>query len=131
MVVEVGNRPKLRGAKAPERWVNQVFLPWSPFMAAERQCYSLLDSEGVPGPDAYDDLYDLANQAIRWLTDNPCPNPITGRRFEAQMMADRAVADTVRSAAFSGDSDAMVTQLSDLRDVNDRHAEAIDQCASR
>jgi hypothetical protein len=44
----------------------------------------------------------------------------------AEMMAYRAVADTVRSTILADEGDEMVAQLSDLRDVIDHHAEAID-----
>jgi hypothetical protein len=65
--------------------------------------------------------------AVQWLEDNLCPDRAVGRRFKAQMMAFRAVADAVRSTITEEDGDVMVAQLVGLRDVIDQHTAAIDQ----
>lgn len=127
MVVDVGNRPQTTGGVALTRWFVRAHLPWSPVLGAERRFDSLVDSEDVPDRAAYDHLYEMADRAVRWLADNPCPDAATGRRFEAQMMAYRAVADTVRSTLVAQEDDAMVVQLSELRAVIDQHTESIDE----
>jgi hypothetical protein len=110
-----------------EEWLSRARRTWSPIMAAERQ-FSAIRSEcgEVAGLAAYDDLYDVANLAVQWLEENPSPDSGVGRRFKAQMMAYRAVADTVRSTITDEDGDAMVAQLRHLRDVIDQHADAIE-----
>lgn len=108
-----------------EDWSSRASRPWGPVMASGRQFNSVLsEAEDFPGMAAYDALYDLANLALQWLDDNPCPDKSVGRQFKAQMMAYRAVADTVRSTITDEDGDAMVAQLRHLRDVIDRHSEA-------
>ena len=98
--------------------------PWGPLMAAERQFDALIgDSGDAPRLAAYDHLFDMAHRAIRWLEHNACPDPAFGRRVKAEMMAYRAVADTVRSTILA-DGDEMVAQLSDLRDVINHHGKA-------
>jgi len=109
------------------RWFDRAHEPRNPVRAAKWQFDALLgDSEEPPGLGAYDVLYDMANQGLRWLEVNPCPDRAIGRRLMARMMAYRAVADTVRSTLVAADGDAMVAQLIDLREVIDQHAEAID-----
>ncbi len=126
MAVDV-SRPGVADHSALRRWFDQVRLPWSPFLSAERQFDRLVDDgDGVPDVAAYDHLYDMADLAIRWLKDNPCPDAAAGRRFKAQMMAYRAVADTVRSTIVAEEGDAMVAQLRELRSVIDQHTDAID-----
>jgi hypothetical protein len=108
-------------------WFDLARRPWGPLMAAERQFSALVGNGGEdPRVPAYDHLFDVAHRAIRWLEQNPCPDPVFGRRVKAEMMAYRAVADTVRSTILADVGDEMVTQMSDLRDVIDRHAEAIE-----
>jgi hypothetical protein len=108
------------------RWFDWARRPWGPLMAAERQFNALIgDSGDAPRLAAYDHLFDMAHRAIRWLEQSPCPDPVFGRRVKAEMMAYRAVADTVRSTILADQGDEMVAQLSDLRDVIDHHAEAI------
>jgi hypothetical protein len=51
-------------------------------------------------------------------------------RFEVQMMTYRAVADPVRSAIDTQESEAMLTAIHDLRDAIGRHEQAIDDCAA-
>ncbi len=111
-----------------EEWLSRARRTWSPIMVAQRQFDAIRsDRDEVAGLAAYDDLYDVADQAVEWLVENPCPDTSLGWRFKAQMMAYRAVADTVRSAISDDDGDAMVAHLRHLRDVIDRHAEAIDE----
>jgi hypothetical protein len=93
-------------------------------MAAGRQFNWLLEAEGVPDMAAYDVLHDLANVALRWLEENPCPDRAVGRQFGAQMMGYRSVADTVRSTITEEDGDAMVAQLRRLRNVIDAYSDA-------
>ncbi len=96
-------------------------------MATERQFDALIcDSEDVPGLVAYDGLYDVANLAVQWLEDNLCPDVAVRRRFKAQKMDYRAVANAVRST-ITEHGDVMVAQLVELRDVIDQHTAAIDQ----
>ena len=107
------------------RWFDWARRPWGPLMAAERQFDALIrDSGDAPRLAAYDHLFDMAHRAIRWLEHNACPDPAFGRRVKAEMMAYRAVADTVRSTILADEGDEMVAQLSDLRDVINHHAEA-------
>jgi hypothetical protein len=111
-----------------EEWLSRARRTWSPITVAERQFNAIrAESDDVAGLAAYDDLYDVANLAVEWLEDNPCPDFGVGRRFKAQMMAYRAVADTVRSTITGEDGDAMVAQLRHLRDVIDGHAGAIEE----
>ena len=106
------------------RWFDWARRPWGPLMAAERQFDALIrDSGDAPRLAAYDHLFDMAHRAIRWLEHNACPDPAFGRRVKAEMMAYRAVADTVRSTILADEGDEMVAQLSDLRDVINHHAE--------
>ena len=111
-----------------EEWFSRARMTANPIMVAGRQFDALIsEDEDVPGLCAYDDLFDVANLAVQWLEANPCPDNAVGRRFRAQMMAYRAVADTVRSTIAEEDGDQMVARLCHLRDVVDRHAEAIDE----
>src|ERR1700728_4244637 len=107
-----------------EDWSSRASRHWSPIMTAGRQFNWLLEAEDVPGLAAYDVLYDLANVALRWLEEKPCPDRAVGRQFGAQMMGYRAVADTVRSTITEEDGDAMVSQLRHLRDVIDQYSDA-------
>jgi len=96
-------------------------------MAAKRQFDApICNSEDVPGLVAYDRLYDVANPVDQWHEDNLCPDIAVRRRFRAQMMAYRVVADAVRST-ITEDGDVMVAQLVELRDVIDQHTATIDQ----
>jgi PilZ domain len=114
------------------RWFDRAHAPWNPIMAAERQFDALIgDSEDHPALPAYDHLYDRANQGLRWLELNSCPDRAIGRRLKAEMMAYRAVADTVRSTVAAAEGDAMVAQLMDLREMIDQHADAIDAMTAR
>ena len=107
------------------RWFDWARRPWGPLMAAERQFDALIGESGdAPRLAAYDHLFDMAHRAIRWLEHNACPDLAFGRRVKAEMMAYRAVADTVRSTILADEGDEMVAQLSDLRDVINHHAKA-------
>ncbi len=111
-----------------EDWFSRAGRTWNPIVAAGRQFDALTcENNDVPGLDAYDHLCEVANLALQWLEDNPCPDKVVGTRFKAQMMAYRAVADTVRSTITEEDGDQMVAQLSHLRDVVDKHTDAIDE----
>ena len=104
-----------------EEWFSRARRTWSPIMVAERQFNAIRsECDEVAGLAAYDDLYDIADLAVEWLEDNPCPDAGVGRRCKAQVMAYRAVADTVRSTITDEDGGAMVAQLRHLRDVIDR-----------
>jgi len=95
-------------------------------MAVVRQFEALIgEGEWVPDLADYDDLFDVANMAVHWLEDHPCPDGAAGRSLAAQMMGYRAIADTVRSTLTEVDGDVMVAQLWHLRAVIDRHAEAV------
>jgi hypothetical protein len=127
MGVVVGDGMRVIQRIELEDWFNRARQTWSPILVAGRQFNALLcEGEDVPGLAAYDDLYEVADLAIRWLEGNPCPDKSAGRHFTAQMMGYRAVADTVRSTITEEDGDAMVVQLRHLRDVIDQHAQAID-----
>jgi len=99
-------------------------------MVAGRQFDELIgEGEDVPNLAAYDHLYEVADLAVRWLEDNPCPDSSIGSRLKAQMMGYRAVADTVRSTVTEDGGDAMVARLSHLRELIDAHAEAVHEIA--
>ena len=113
-----------------EEWLSRAYRHWNPIMAAGRHFNALIDENGQTLDLAdYDDLYDVANLAVTWLEDNPCPDNAVGKRLTAQMMGYRAVADTVRATITGEDGDAMGARLRHLRDVIDQHAEAIDGAA--
>jgi hypothetical protein len=113
-----------------EDWFSRVHRHWNPIIAAGRHFNALIDENGqTPDLADYDDLYDVANLAVTWLEDNPCPDKAVGKRLTAQMMGYRAVADTVRSTITEEGGDAVVARLRHLRDVIDQHAEAIDEAA--
>jgi hypothetical protein len=113
-----------------EDWFSRANRHWNPIIAAGRHFNALIDEDGsAPSLADYDDLYDVANLAVTWLEDNPCPDKAVEKRLTAQMMGYRAVADTVRSTIAEEDGDAMVVRLRHLRDVIDQHAEAIDEAA--
>src|ERR1700728_2007670 len=79
-------------------WFDRAHEPWNPVLAVERHFDALTgDRREPPALAAFDHLHHMANQAVRWLELNPCPDRAIGRRLESQMMAYRAVADTVRS----------------------------------
>ena len=59
--------------------VRRSTLPCSSVRSAERQFEALVDNtEAMPDRAAYDHLYDLADHAIRWLGDTPCPDAAIG-----------------------------------------------------
>jgi len=113
-----------------DEWLGRARRTWSPIKVAGRQFDAIVRDDGdVPGVAAYDHLYDAANLAVAWLDDNPCPDESVATRFRAQMMAYRAIADTVRSTIADEDGDRMVEQLGHLCVVVDQHAAAIDELA--
>ena len=69
-----------------EDWFGRVGLAANPVTAAGRQFDALIsEDEGVPGLDAYDHLFDVANLAVHWTEENPCPdNAVEGRRFRTR-----------------------------------------------
>ena len=108
--------------------------PGIPTLEPDHGCrasfHALIDENGeTPDLADYDDLYDVANLAVTWLEDDPCPDNAVGKRLTAQMMGYRAVADTVRATISGEDGDAMGARLRHLRDVIDQHAEVIDEAA--
>jgi hypothetical protein len=109
-----------------EAWLRRAHRDWSPIMAAGRTFNALIGERAeAPGLADYDVLFEVAHLAVQWLEDNPCPDGAVGRRFRAQMMGYRAVADTVRSAMAEADGDLIVARLGHLRGAN-QHAQAID-----
>jgi hypothetical protein len=113
------------------RWFDWARRPWGPLMAAERQFDALMGDSGGDAPclAAYDQLFDLAHRAIRWLEHNACPDPAFGRQVKAEMMAYRSVADSLRSTILADEGHEMVAQLNELQDVIDRHVQEIDDLA--
>jgi hypothetical protein len=69
----------------------------------------------------------VADLAVHWIEHHPCPDKQLEKRLRAQMMGYRAVADTVRCTITEEGGDLMVARLSHLRNVIERHAEAIDE----
>jgi hypothetical protein len=107
------------------RWFGRAHEPWSPIMAAERQLAALsVVTETPPVLAAYDHLYEMAGEAVRWLELDSCPDKETGRRLKAQMMAYRIVAATVRFT-FSARRDALVDQRTGLRQLIDQQTGAM------
>jgi hypothetical protein len=102
--------------------------PWNPIQVAGRHFNALIrDDAEVPALADFDDLYDVADLAVHWIENHPCPDKQLEKRLRAQMMGYRAVADTVRSTIAEEDGDAMVARLSHLRKVIDLHTQAIDE----
>ncbi len=98
MVVTVCDRVDPIDRVELTHWFDRARLSWSSFMAVKRQFDALIcDSEDVSGLVAYDRLYEVDNLAVPWLEANLCPDIAVRRRFKAQMMTYRAVADVVRS----------------------------------
>jgi hypothetical protein len=106
-------------------WFGRANEPWNPITAAERQLDALIgNTETAPGLAAYDHLHDSANQAVRWLELNSCPDTEIGRRFRTQMMVYRIVAEIVRST-FVAKPGAAVAQPVDLRELIDQQTIAM------
>jgi hypothetical protein len=107
-------------------WFDRAHEPWNPVLAVERHFDALTgDRREPPALAAFDHLHHMANQAVRWLELNPCPDRAIGRRLESQMMAYRAVADTVRSTIVAADGGATKARLVDLRKMIGQHANPI------
>jgi hypothetical protein len=127
MVETIGYTVKPENGVELALWFDRAHEPWNPILAAERHFDALIgDSEDSPAIAAYDHLHDVANQAVRWLELNPCPDKAIGRRFKSQMIAYRTVADTVRSTIVAADGDAMAAQLIDRQEMIDQHADVLD-----
>jgi hypothetical protein len=108
------------------RWFARANEPWNPITAAERQLEALIgNNETAPALAAYDQLYERANQAVRWLELDTCPDSQIGRRFRTQMLIYRIVAKTARSTLLAKKGDAVVAQLVDLRELIDRQSNAM------
>jgi hypothetical protein len=64
----------------------------------------------------------MANQAVRWIELNSCPDTEIRRLFRAQMMVYRIVAETLRFTLVAKGGDAMVAQLVGLRELIEQQA---------
>ena len=124
---------QIEGARVAQPVELQEFLaranrPWNPIMVAGRHFNALVrDDADVPALADFDDLYDVADLAVHWIEQHPCPDKQLEKRLRAQMMGYRAVADTVRCTITEDDGDLMVARLSHLRQMIDQHTEAIDE----
>ncbi len=109
MVETIGYTVKPDNGVELALWFDRAHEPWNPIMAAERH-FDALNShtDDSPAIAAYDHLHHVANQAVRWLELNPCPDKAIGRRFKSQIIAYRAAADMVRSTFVAADGDAML-----------------------
>ncbi len=111
-----------------EEFLARANRPWNPIQVAGRHFNALVrDDAGVPALADFDDLYDVADLAVHWIEQHPCPDKQLERRLRAQMMGYRAVADTVRCTITEEGGDLMVARLSHLRKVIDLHARTIDE----
>lgn len=120
--VRVGQPVALR------EFLDRANRPWNPIMVAGRHFNALVrDGADVPVLADFDDLYDVADLAVHWIEQHPCPDKQLEKRLRAQMMGYRAVADTVRCTITEEDGDLMVARLSHLRQMIDQHTEAIDE----
>lgn len=107
-------------------FLSRANRPWNPIQVAGRHFNALVrDGANVPALADFDDLYDVADLAVHWIEQHPCPDKQLEKRLRAQMMGYRAVADTVRCTITEEDGDLMVARLSHLRKVIDLHAQAI------
>ena len=105
-----------------DEWLGRVRRTWSPIMIAGRQFDAIVREQGdARRVSAYDDLYDMAERAVAWLDENPCPDESVASRFRAQMVAFRAIADTVRSTIADSNGDRMVTPPGHPRVVVEPH----------
>lgn len=108
-------------------FLDRANRPWNPIMVAGRHFNALVrDDADVPVLADFDDLYDVADLAVHWIEQHPCPDKQLEKRLRAQMMGYRAVADTVRCTITEDDGDLMVARLNHLRQMIDQHTEAID-----
>jgi hypothetical protein len=111
-----------------EEFLARANRPWNPIQVAGRHFNALVrDGADVPALADFDDLYDVADLAVHWIDQHPCPDKQLEKRLRAQMMGYRAVADTVRCTITEEDGDFMVARLRHLRKVIDLHAQAIDE----
>jgi hypothetical protein len=126
MMETVGNKGCQADTSEFARWFARAHDPWNPITAAKRQLDALSgNAETAPALAAYDHLYEMADQAVRWLELNACPDRETGRRIKAQMMVYGIVADTMRSTFVATEGDSTLAQLVDLRELLDQHADAL------
>jgi hypothetical protein len=123
MMETIGNRVCSADTIELARWLDRANEPWNPMTAAKRQLDALVgNTETAPALAAYDHLYEMANQAVRWIELNSCPDTEIRRLFRAQMMVYRIVAETLRFTLVAKGGDAMVAQLVGLRELIDQQA---------
>lgn len=71
MMETIGNTGCPADTSEFARWCARAHDPWNPITAAERQLDALIgNTESAPASAAYDHLYEMANQAVRWLEAN-------------------------------------------------------------
>jgi hypothetical protein len=68
MIKTIGNNVRPVDSCEFARWFGRAHEPWNPITAAERQLAALIGDAGhLAALAAYDNLYDVPNQAMRWL----------------------------------------------------------------
>ena len=83
MMERIDNRVPSVDTSELARWFDRANEPWNPITAAERQLDALIgNTETAPFLAAYDHLYDRANQAVRWLELNSCPDTQIGETIQ-------------------------------------------------
>ena len=98
------------------RWFDRAHEPWNPILAVERHFDALIgDRREPPALAAFDHLHHMANQAVRWLELNLCPDRAIGRRLKSQ----------VRSTIVAADGGAVGAQLIDVRKMIGQHTHPI------
>ncbi len=123
-----GERVRFAQPVELREFLDRANRPWNPIQVAGRHFNALVrDDTNTPSLTDFDDLYDVADLAVHWIEQHPCPDKQLEQRLRAQMMGYRAVADTVRSTITEEDGDLMVARLSHLRRVIDLHAQVIDE----
>lgn len=83
---------------------------------ASADCHSfncLASRRGIPRKDV--ELSDTVECAQRWMTDNPCPDPLMGRHLEAMFVA------------YVEMQTATVAKAVELREVIEQHAMGVDR----
>ena len=74
MMETVGNKGCPADTSEFARWFARAHDPWNPITAAKRQLDALSgDTETAPALAAYDHLYEMADQAVRWPAARPAP----------------------------------------------------------
>jgi hypothetical protein len=118
----IGNKVFPTNSNEFARWFDRAHEPWNPIASAERQLDALIgEPESPPTLAAYDHLYEMADQAVRWLELNSCPDSEMGRRMKVRMTAYRIAADTVRSTCVAIEGDPKIA----LRQLIDRQVDAV------